>query len=84
MAERFLFGILSASFKGAWCVNRVILIDVLENLRRIIVITNTAECSGFVVDACIQVRTESSVIAVCGASVCPNSRLTVFGIPHFS
>tara|TARA_B000000460_G_scaffold128232_1_gene90314 strand:+ start:57 stop:281 length:225 start_codon:yes stop_codon:yes gene_type:complete len=61
----------------------VILIDVFENFRQIIVITNTADYSGFVVDACMRVRTESSGIAVYDGSVCPNDRLTVFRISHF-
>ena len=43
-------GITSASFKWAWCDRRVILIDVLETFRRIVVITITVECSGIVVD----------------------------------
>ena len=57
--------------------------DVFENFRQIIVITNTADYSGFVVDACILVRTESSGIAINDGSVCPNDRLTVFKISHF-
>ena len=61
----------------------MILIDVFENYRQIIVITNSADYSGFVVDACIRVRTESSGIAINDGSVCPNDRLTVFRISHF-
>ena len=61
----------------------MILIDVFENFRQIIVITNTADYSGFVVDACIRVYTESRGITVCDGSVCPNDRLTVFRISYF-
>ncbi len=51
IAGRFQFEIPSASFKGAQCAHRAILIDVFENFRQIIDITNTADYSGFVVDA---------------------------------
>ena len=61
----------------------MILIDVFENFRQIIVITNAADYSVFVVDACKRARTESSGIAVYDGSVCPNDRLTVFNFLFF-
>ena len=62
----------------------MILIDVFKNFRQIIVITNTADYSDFVVDACIRVCTESSGIAVYDGSVCPNDMLTVIrNFPFF-
>ena len=61
----------------------MILTDVLENIRRIIVITNRAECSGFVVDASMRVRTVSSGIAVCDDSVCPNQVDGFWNSPFF-